>query len=96
MWRQHTCYFPANCSTNPDVFSLKPSASQGESSLKISAHRFGGVSEKTNTQTQLHPIALEEEGLSFKLIVLKLLLIVIILREMLECTLHHQLQNMSI
>ena len=32
-------YFPANSSTNPDVFfSLKPSASQGESSLKISAY----------------------------------------------------------
>ena len=32
-------YFPANGSTNIQMFfSLKPSASQGESSLKISAH----------------------------------------------------------
>ena len=28
-------YFPPNGSTNPDVFSLKPSASQGELSFKI-------------------------------------------------------------
>ena len=32
-------YFPTNGSTNPDVFfSLKPSASQGESCLKISSY----------------------------------------------------------
>ena len=31
-------YFPANGSSNPDVFSLKPLPTQGESSLKISAH----------------------------------------------------------
>ena len=32
-------YFPANGSKNPDVFfSLKPSPSQGESSLKILGH----------------------------------------------------------
>ena len=30
--------FPANGSMSPDVLSLKPSASQGESYLKISAH----------------------------------------------------------
>ena len=30
-------YFPANGLTNPDVFSLKPSASQRET--KISAHQ---------------------------------------------------------
>ena len=32
-------YFPANDSTNSDVFSLNPSAFQWESSLKISAHQ---------------------------------------------------------
>ena len=32
-------------------FNLKPSSSQGESSLKISARRFGGVREQTNKQT---------------------------------------------
>ena len=32
-------YFPPNGSTNPDVFSLKPSASLRESSLKISVHQ---------------------------------------------------------
>ena len=31
--------FSDNSSMNPDVFSLKPSASQGESCLKISAHQ---------------------------------------------------------
>ena len=36
--RVHTLvFFPAIGLTNPGVFSLKPSASQGESSLKISA-----------------------------------------------------------
>ena len=53
--RVHHCpgYFPANGLTNPDVFSLKPSLSQGESSLKISA-RLGSPfrrSQGTNTQT---------------------------------------------
>ena len=39
-------------------FSVKPSASPGESSL-ISINRFGGVREKhTNKQTHWHPIAL--------------------------------------
>ena len=32
-------YFPANGSTNTNVVSLTPSASPGESSLKISAHQ---------------------------------------------------------
>ena len=46
-------YFSVNGLTNSDVFfSLKPSASQGESSLKISAHsRYGGVREHTNSLT---------------------------------------------
>ena len=34
MWRHYTCYFPANGSTNPDFFTLKPSLSQKESSFK--------------------------------------------------------------
>ena len=57
MWRQYTCYFPAKGSTNLDVFSLKPSLSQGESSLKISAcwgspfWRSQGTSQHTDSLT---------------------------------------------
>ena len=46
--------FPANGSTNPDVISLKHSASQGESSLKFQlagVRRFGGVREHPNRHT---------------------------------------------
>ena len=45
--------FSANSSMNPDVFSLKPSASQGELCLKISAHSSGLVvlGELGNKQT---------------------------------------------
>ena len=56
--------FPANGSTNPDVFSLKHSASHGESSLKISARwvspfrRSQGTNKQTNkqTHTQTHSL----------------------------------------
>ena len=57
MWRQYTCYFPANGSTIKMFFSLKPSQSQGESSLKISARwgspfrRSQGTSKHTNSLT---------------------------------------------
>ena len=54
--RQYTCYFPANGSTNPDVFSRKPSQCQEESFLKISA-RWGSPfrrSQGTNKQTNKH------------------------------------------
>ena len=69
MWRQYTCYFPGNGSTNESrcFFSLKPSLFQGESSLKISARwvrHFGGVREQTNKQTHKlthwYPIAFIE------------------------------------
>ena len=43
-------YFPANGQTNPDVFCLKPSPYQGESSLKISG-RWEQINKQTNTQT---------------------------------------------
>ena len=52
-----TSYFPANGSTNPDDFSLKPSPSHGESSLKISARwgspfrRSSGTSKQTDRLT---------------------------------------------
>ena len=47
-------YFPANCSTNPDVFfSLKHCASQGKPSKFQLAwvRRFGGVRGQTSKQT---------------------------------------------
>ena len=46
--------FPASGWPNKDVFSLKRSALQGKSFIKISAHQgqpFGGVRKPTNTQT---------------------------------------------
>ena len=63
MWRQHTCYFSANGSMNPDVFSLNPSQSQRESSLKIPVagiRRFGGVREHPNRLTHSQTGALIE------------------------------------
>ena len=50
-------FFPANGLMNPDFFSLKLSAPQGESSLKISAHyreiRFVGDHKQTRRQTAI-------------------------------------------
>ena len=62
MWRQYTYYFPANGSTNPDFFSLKHSASQGESSLKISARWDSPLrrSQGTNKQTNKHTNSLTD------------------------------------
>ena len=49
MWRQYIRYFPANGSTNPDVFNLKgnhPSKFQ-----LAGVRRFGGVREHPNRHT---------------------------------------------
>ena len=49
MRRQYTCYFPANCSTNPDVF--QPKTFPIPKFHLAGVHRFGGVREHPNRHT---------------------------------------------
>ena len=56
MWRQYTCYFPANGSTNPDVFQPKTFQSQGKSSLKVSARQGSPFWRCQGTNKQAHSL----------------------------------------
>ena len=54
MWRQYKCSYPANGSTNPDVFQPKTFSIPRGIIPQISARwgcRFGGVGEQTYKQT---------------------------------------------
>ena len=51
MWRQYTCYFPANGSTNPDVFYPKTKGNHPSKFQLAGVCRFGWVREHPNRQT---------------------------------------------